>query len=554
MKRTKTLLAFVALLVAMASCGKKVDVSLANDSIAFLPEGGNIEVALTSNGDWTASSAASWIVVTPASGKGDATIVVTAAPNSGNEAREAQVVVATKDKEALLAVRQDYSETPFLRIEPDQINCDRLGGTFDVNVYANIEWSLSELPAGITASATEGSGNATVSLTIDPLEGDASIRNVTLIFAGENIIATLEITQTAESNLDVIVNPSSLSFGYEGGSETLTVSCEGSWTAEANEEWVSLSVTSGEGNAEVLVSAAESDVFTQRSALIIFHSSVSSTTTVHVGQEAAPDPHFLTVSPTHFEFGKEGGSQTINIGCDTDWSIILDSDWASVSASEGTGDAEVLLIVEPNTMAEPRLVDFVVFSGSLDQRLSLHQEAGEEPLMASLSPDTVYVAYTGTANATITITSNTSWYLEAADWIYNIPTTVMEGDATIHLIVDQNNSPEPRYSVVRVLHNGQVLDENVVAQEAWQDLLELDMSEAEVRPEGGTFTFHITSNQSWMVACDVAWIHVAPTNGFANSDVTVTVDAMDSTRPRTGVITVKANSGRTVTLTVTQHQ
>ena len=304
MKRTKNLLAIAALLMAMASCGKKVDVSLDNDFIAFLPEGGNIEVALTSNGDWTATTAASWIVVTPTSGNGDAKIVVTASPNSGNEPREAQIVVATKDKEALLAVRQDFSETPFLRIDPNQINCDRLGGTFDVNVYANIGWRLMDLPEGITASAMEGTGNATISLTISTLGDDVEERRVTLIFSGGNLLVPLEITQNNQSTLDVTVNPTTLSFGYEGGTEALTVTSEGSWTAETSLEWLTLSISSGDGNAEVLVTAAESDILTPREATVTYHSSVGSTALVYVSQEAAPNPHYLVVNPTNFTFSE----------------------------------------------------------------------------------------------------------------------------------------------------------------------------------------------------------------------------------------------------------
>lgn len=554
MKRTKTLLAMAALLVAMASCGKKVDVSLATDSITFLSEGGNIEVALTSNGDWTATTAASWIVVTPASGKGDATLVVTATPNSSNETREAQVVVATKDKEALLAVRQDYSEASFLRIDPNQISCDRIGGTFDVNVYANIDWSLAELPEGITASATEGTGNATISLTISSLEGDVLERNVTLIFSGGNILVPLEITQSSESNLDVTVDPKLLLYGYEGGTQTLTVTCEGSWTVEINQEWLTLSAISGEGNAEVVVTAAESNVYSQRDAYIIFHSSVGSITSVYVRQDAAPNPHFLTVNPADFTFGKDGGTQTLSISCDTDWNILLDADWVTVSAISGTGNTDVALTVEPNILIEPRNLDFVVASGFLNQRVTVAQEAGDEPFMATLSPDTISVAYNGSANAIVTITSNTTWHLEASEWITNLPLTEMQGDATLTLYVDHNTNPMPRYGFVRVIHNGQVLAENVVAQEAWPDLLELNVSEMEIGPEGGDLTFHITSNQSWVITYNETWLHLRPTSGFANDDVTITVDPLPSLRPRTSIITIKANSGKTVTLTVTQHQ
>lgn len=553
MKRTKTLLA-VAVLIVMASCGKKVEVSLSKSSIDFIPEGGDIEVALTSNGDWTATSSVEWIAVSPASGKGDATLVVTAMPNSDNEPRQAQVVVTAKDKEALLTVNQDFSVTPFLRIEPNQITCDHLGGTFEVEVISNIEWRLGQLPEGISVSATEGTGNAIVSVTVSPIEGDLAGRNLTLVFTGGNILVSLEINQSSSSNLDVTVSPTQLAFGYEGGSETVAVTCNGSWTAESNEEWLTLSVPSGEGNAEVVVTAAESDVFVSREAYVTFRSSVGLTALVYVSQRPAPDPHFLTVNPTEFFFSAEGGMQTFNIGCDTEWNIDLDADWVLVSTASGTGNAEVALTVSSNTLEENRKVDFAVISGDLIQRLTIVQEPGDEQLVATLSPDTLSAPYTGTANASFAVTSNTLWHLEASDWISNLPTSEIQGDATVNLIVDLNLDPSPRHGFVRVIHNGQVLAESVVAQEGKPDLLEVNMAEVEMRPEGGSFTIHVTSNQSWTVVCDVQWIHFTPTSGFGNGEVTVTVDPMASTRPRIGVITLKAVSGRTVTVTVTQHQ
>ena len=553
MKRTKTLLAIAAMLVMMASCAKKVEVSLSPTSIEFLPEGGDIEVLLTSNGDWTATSTVEWISVSPTSGKGNATLVVTAVPNDGNEVREGQVKVTSKDNEALLTVTQDFNEAPFLRIEPNQINCDYLGGTFDVNVMSNIAWTLSQLPNGISASATSGNGNASITVTVGPIENDAEGRNVTLVFSGSNILIPLEIRQSGQPSFNVTVDPRTLAFGYEGGSEAVTVTCEGDWTAEVNVDWITLSATSGAGNAEVVVTASENGVFEERETFITFHPTNGSSASVYVSQQAAPDLHFLTVSPAECSFGKEGGVQTLNIGCDVEWNIDLGCDWAFVSATSGIGNAEVVLTVEPNSIVEPRNIDFAVVSGNLVRRVSVEQEAGDEPLWVNLLPDTLSIPYIGTTSAMITVTSNTTWNLEASDWISNLP-SMEQGDATVYLIVDINSDPTPRYGYVRAMHNGQVMAEIVVAQEGKPDLLEVDMTEVEVRPEGMEFSFHVTSNQSWVVICDVEWLHLSPESGFGNGDVLVVVDAMTSTRPRTGYIMVKAASGRSVTITVNQHQ
>ena len=85
----------------------------------------------------------------------------------------------------------------------------------------------------------------------------------------------------------------------------------------------------------------------------------------------------------------------------------------------------------------------------------------------------------------------------------------MQGNATVYLIVDQNSSEEPRIGFVSASHNGQVMDEIVVVQEGKPDLLETDITEMDVRPEGADFTFHVTSNQNWLVVTDVDWSSMA---------------------------------------------
>ena len=130
---------------------------------------------------------------------------------------------------------------------------------------------------------------------------------------------------------------------------------------------------------------------------------------------------------------------------------------------------------------EPREAHFKLKSNGLVEVLSATQEAGDEQVWVELSPDTLYVAYTGTTSAAIEVTSNSSWMLAASDWISNVPTQAMQGNATVYLIVDQNSSEEPRIGFVSASHNGQVMDEIVVVQEGKPDLLETDITEMDVR-------------------------------------------------------------------------
>ena len=176
---------------------------------------------------------------------------------------------------------------------------------------------------------------------------------------------------------------------------------------------------------------------------------------------------------------------------------------------------------------------------------------GDEPIMASFEPDTMFVSFNGGVQ-TLQLTSNTTWQLQVSSWITLI-TSSGEGDATFDIVVNSNSDPYERIGFVRAIHNGQVLGTMIVVQEGKIDTLEADITELDVRPEGGSFEIQVSSNQSWTVNTDVEWIHCDPLSDFGNKILTVTVDAMEGFRPRTGHVKLSGEMGNSVSITVNQH-
>ena len=93
----------------------------------------------------------------------------------------------------------------------------------------------------------------------------------------------------------------------------------------------------------------------------------------------------------------------------------------------------------------------------------------------------------------------------------------------------------------------------VVVQEGKVDILETDITELYVRPEGGSYEIHVSANQAWSVNVDVAWIHCDPLSGFGNKTLTVTVDPLPSLRPRTGHVKISGEAGNSVSILVEQN-
>lgn len=554
MKTLKCFLLVAAVALSIIGCRKPVEVSFATDTQELDVQGGSVEVALKSNGEWTLSSTAEWITISPMSGNGDAMLTLTAEANTAEESRSAEIKASTKDNTATLTLTQGAAPQPqhYITVTPQEYQCGSAGGEFTVEVLSNIDWIITA-PQWISHEVTEGSDNATVTLTVSAIDGDfGGMREADVVFGSLLASASIRVVQTEDPVLGIEIAPHSLDFVCTGETKTVAVTTEDAWTASSMAEWVTLSQNEGQGDAEVSVTLGENPLYTERQTSVMFTTAGGIQAMLNIRQEASPDPHFLEASPLEFQFAKEGGESEITIGCDTDWQFDMDCEWLSLSQLSGTGNAVVVLTATANIINEPRTMSFHIKSGALNYQFDVRQEAGEEPLVASFDMDTLYVDYTGGVRS-LQLTSNTTWMIQTSSWISMYAGTSGQGDALLNIVVDSNADPDDRLGYVNAVHNGQVLASLPVVQEGKPNILETDYTEIEVRPEGGDYVIQVTANQSWTVAVDVAWLHCNPQGGFGNGTFTITVDALSSPRPRTGHVKVSGSTGIEVMITIIQQ-
>ena len=76
MKKLKCLMFVAVVALSLVGCQKAVEVSFDGTVPEIEAQGGSVEVALKSNGDWTVSSSAEWLAVTPTSGNGNTTLTL----------------------------------------------------------------------------------------------------------------------------------------------------------------------------------------------------------------------------------------------------------------------------------------------------------------------------------------------------------------------------------------------------------------------------------------------------------------------------------------------
>lgn len=548
---------FVAALSCLAmGCRKPVNVSFGVESLNIAAVGGTYTTELKSNGDWTIGSTAEWLTVSPTSGNGDATLTFEVQPNLTGQERNQAITATTKDNTATMTISQEASGDPaldpYITLSPNSMVGDWEGGSFQVNVQANIAWAVTDSPDWVTCSKTEGEGDDTLWMTMHPFLEPGN-REAFITIGGETVTAQFHVRQSGTSEVQHFLNvvPNEFQIPYAGDVKTMTVTCDEAWTAVVEADWVVLDKTESEGNDVVVLTVAENPLYVERQSSIKFISDSHNTVVVDIVQEAAPDPHFLEVTPTDLSFGHEGGSQEIAIACDVEWTVDISDEWLSLSTTEGTGTGSVTVTADVNVFNESRQAALTVISGNLTRRVRVLQEPGEEILVANVSPDSLFVAQVGGVKM-FEITSNTNWILSAPSWITMLDASG-SGDATIEMMVGVNSAYSSRIGYITVMRNGVELARVVVVQEGIPPILSVDVEEIVFTREGGTQYFNLTSNMSWTVENSEEWLVCSPMQGSGNAEMVVKAMPMDGEGSREVVLVIRGSLGQIVYVIVRQN-
>ena len=426
------------------------------------------------------------------------------------------------------------------------------GGTFQVVVQSNMAWTVTTLPDWVHCSALEGEGNDTVQMTMLAFL-ESGTREAYITFGDGNISTQFHVRQSGTSEVQHFLNvvPNEIQLPYVGDERQLAVTCDEGWEAVIDVDWVALDKTEGSGNDVLVLTVAENPLIEARQTCIKFVSDSHNSVVVDIFQEGAPDPHFLDVAPTALNFEKGGGSQEIAVACDTEWTADFSGDWLSLSTTVGMGNGNLTITVAPNVYNEARQTFVAIASGNLTRRVMVAQEPGDEPLVASVSPDTLYVAQVGGVKM-FEITSNTNWTLSAPSWI-TMPDVSGSGDATIEMMVDVNRTYSSRVGYITVMHNGMELSRVAIVQEGIPPILSVDVEEIVFTREGGTQYFNLTSNMSWTIENLEEWLVCSPTEGSGNTEVVVKAVPMDEVGSREVVLVIRGSLGQTVNVVVRQN-
>lgn len=492
----------------------------------------NPKVVVTSNAPWTAVSNADWITLDKEEGPlGETEVTVIVSENITGADRSGTVSFVNKTVTATLTVNQGNE---FVNVSAEKVSTTKTQATFDVT--SNTDWTVTSSEAWATVAPAEGTGNATVTVTLDPIAAGTGSRKAQITVAAKGdaaVKAVVELEQKEQLQLNfidiyempVLFNCSQQSWNkmynpdYVSGTNTGYVSGLGTGRAQSYSHLE---------NTDLYMQFVDTDVEGYQSVSYIMPADGALTMKSFWKDDAyqfhIPVQRLDAGTKVHFDFGLIAGGSNMpriwaaEVSFDGDTWALFDTGKTEVSANYNeTGN---VIFTKKQKVADR-------YQAVYEMPESVQKV---EMLVRLRIVDAKDVLDKSGKVSTASAPSATSVRLIGYEhpWVEKKEEPVVYGPT---IYVDSNGAaPEPEPSTLTV-------------------------SPATLTAVNTAVAFAVTSNTDWTVACSESWVTVTPASGYGDASVTVTPAALEAgAASRTATITVTtADNAVSQTVTLTQN-
>ena len=331
------------------------------------------------------------------------------------------------------------------------------------------------------------------------------------------------------------VSPADLSFGQDGGSQTVKVSANYPWTASVSGTGITVSPTSGEGEATVTVTVAGASSTSETSGTVLFLSEgLSANVSVKQDAKSAIVVGDVAKIPT------EGGTFKVDIQYNTEYTVEIEQSarsWITFNGTKAMQSGKLEFTFAANE-GEERTGKVTVTdkSGKVQPvTLTFVQEAEKKVLVVGDAATVPAEGGTVEVDVKYNVDYNVVIESSASEWIHYIKTkAVKEGKLVFQ--VDANDELDARQGLVTLKDKaGETKDVTItITQEARQviEVTSITLDQDEISLEiGASITLTAT---------------VTPDNADDQTVIWTTSDAAIAT-VENGQVTAKAVGTATVT-------
>jgi Viral BACON domain/Secretion system C-terminal sorting domain/Putative binding domain, N-terminal len=509
----------------------------------------SLNAQIQSNTSWSISSNQFWLSTNLSNSSGNKTIQLLAVPNPNATARTGILTVSVAGLPSQTITVTEPPGTPILSFSPTNYTFPASGGYKEINVTSNAIWNQVPEPNITWAESwyigqnyfypNMGNGKFYVNASKNTSNSQRSY-NITVKIS-QLPPQTLVITQEAPG---LSINPTIVNQSPEGGSQSIEVTTNTTWTAAKDQSWLTISKTSGTGNGTINISMGINTTSSSRSATITVIASGLPPQTITVIQPAL----ILTVTPITYSPTAVGGSQLVSVTSNVNWSAISGDSWLTLNGASGNGNGEFTMLSDINGTVFPKNTTVsIMVAGQTMQTITVNQAA---PTL-SVSPASISSLAIGDSQ-TITVNSNAPWVISSNQSWANLNVNSGTGNATFVISTNSNPSTSPRSATVSVNVAGVPTQNITVTQQAGPPTLVLNPTTYTATATTHFQTVIVTSNSGWSLSSNQAWLNANITSGTGNGSFVLTSSSNTTTASRIGIVTVTVSGIPVQTVTATQ--
>lgn len=257
------------------------------------------------------------------------------------------------------------------------------GGSFSVTATIPVSWNVIASESWFSVSPSSGeAGAATLVFGADKNESGETRTGTATVSAEGLQSVSITVSQASVEvvppvpDTELSVSPERLSFGPDAGTLTLGITANKDWKVSADNSWVTVDKSSGNGNAQVSVSVTKNVSTSSRSAVITVVSEEKSATVSVVQEGAKP---YLNLSWTNFDAEAAGGDLSLSIDSNVAWKAEKQAAWVTLTEASGAAGYTTIVVsaLENKDTAERSAT--VTFSGDgVSASITVRQKGAQQ--------------------------------------------------------------------------------------------------------------------------------------------------------------------------------
>ena len=486
----------------------KASLTVSPESLEFSANKGEEMLNVTSNTDWVITKDAEWITLDSDKGKGLATIAAGVTENTSLTSRTGSITVSTTDGSVkkTVSVRQSGADVIFT-IDKNEFNVAAVGESFSVKVTHNIGYKINSMPDWMKQTNKTTSGNTDTFTFKAEANTSTTAREGVIVFCNDNNECVPVTVKQVGANATLSVSPAELTFTAKAEAKSLDITSNTAWTATSSASWAKINAASGNGNAQVTVTAEENTTITQRSATVsIKTADGKASATVKVTQSSANV--IFSVDRNEFDVAAAGESFSVKVTHNIGYKINSMPDWVKQTGKASSGNVDTYTFnAEANTSTEAR-EGVIVFCNDNNECVPVTvKQAGAN---ATLSVSPASMTFTAKSESkTFTVTSNTDWTMTSdAAWV-KLSATDGSGNAQVTVTAEENTATKQRIATITLKTKDGKTTATVKLSQNGADIIfriDGDNREYKVEAEGGEIQFSVIHNIECYLKKNPEWV------------------------------------------------